>query len=87
MHLSTLKLWNFRKYCEGPNGEPGLVVNFHSLRVDRCILTYISITLILPIPHHYPCLHASEFHSFAKRKGLVLLCVGSPTASPTFGDH
>ena len=29
MHLSALKLWNFRKYCEGPNGEPGLVVNFH----------------------------------------------------------
>ena len=29
MHLSTLKLWNFRKYCEGPNGEPGLVVYFH----------------------------------------------------------
>ncbi len=52
-----------------------------------CIYIYIYITLILPIPHHYPCLHASEFHSFAKRKGLVLLCVGSPTASPTFGDH
>ncbi|WP_297909836.1 AAA family ATPase [uncultured Parabacteroides sp.] len=29
MHLSVLKLWNFRKYSEGPNGEPGLVVNFH----------------------------------------------------------
>ena len=29
MLLSALKLWNFRKYCEGPNGEPGLVVNFH----------------------------------------------------------
>lgn len=29
MYLSTLKLWNFRKYCEGPNGEPGLVVRFH----------------------------------------------------------
>ena len=29
MHLSVLKLWNFRKYCEGPNGEPGLVVHFH----------------------------------------------------------
>ena len=29
MHLSALKLWNFRKYGEGPNGEPGLVVNFH----------------------------------------------------------
>lgn len=29
MYLSTLKLWNFRKYCEGPNGEPGLMVNFH----------------------------------------------------------
>ena len=29
MHLSTLKIWNFRKYCEGPNGEPGLVVHFH----------------------------------------------------------
>lgn len=29
MYLSTLKLWNFRKYCEGPNGEPGLVVHFH----------------------------------------------------------
>lgn len=29
MHLSVLKLWNFRKYCEGPNGGPGLVVHFH----------------------------------------------------------
>lgn len=29
MYLSVLKLWNFRKYCERPNGEPGLVVNFH----------------------------------------------------------
>ena len=29
MYLSTLKLWNFRKYCEGPNGEPGLEVYFH----------------------------------------------------------
>ena len=29
MHLSAIKLWNFRKYGEGPNGEPGLVVNFH----------------------------------------------------------
>ena len=29
MHLSVLKLWNFRKYCEGSNGEPGLVVHFH----------------------------------------------------------
>ena len=29
MYLSTLKLWNFRKYCEGPNGEPGLEVHFH----------------------------------------------------------
>lgn len=29
MYLSTLKLWNFRKYREGPNGEPGLIVRFH----------------------------------------------------------
>lgn len=29
MYLSTLKLWNFRKYNEGSNGEPGLVVHFH----------------------------------------------------------
>lgn len=29
MYLSTLKIWNFRKYCEGPSGEPGLVVHFH----------------------------------------------------------
>ena len=29
MYLSTLKIWNFRKYCEGPNGEAGLVVHFH----------------------------------------------------------
>lgn len=29
MYLSTLKLWNFRKYSEGPAGEPGLVVRFH----------------------------------------------------------
>lgn len=28
MYLSALKLWNFKKYCEGPNGVPGLVVNF-----------------------------------------------------------
>ena len=57
-------------------------INFHS---NLRNLNYI--TLILTIPHHYPCLHASEFHSFAKQKGLVLLCVGSPTASPTFDDH
>lgn len=29
MYLSTLKLWNFRKYNEGPNGKPGLEVHFH----------------------------------------------------------
>lgn len=29
MYLSTLKLWNFRKYCSGANDEPGLVVHFH----------------------------------------------------------
>ena len=29
MYLSTLKLWNFRKYSACPNGEPGLVVLFH----------------------------------------------------------
>lgn len=29
MYLSTLKLWNFRKYSEGPDGKPGLVVHFH----------------------------------------------------------
>ena len=29
MYLSKLKLWNFRKYSEGPNGEPGLEVHFH----------------------------------------------------------
>ena len=29
MYLSTLKLWNFRKYCEGPDGKPGLEVHFH----------------------------------------------------------
>lgn len=29
MYLSTLKLWNFRKYNEGPDGKPGLVVHFH----------------------------------------------------------
>ena len=28
MYLSTLKLWNFRKYCAGTNDAPGLVVNF-----------------------------------------------------------
>lgn len=29
MYLSTLKLWNFRKYSEGPDGAPGLEVHFH----------------------------------------------------------
>lgn len=29
MYLSTLRLWNFRKYSEGPDGKPGLEVNFH----------------------------------------------------------
>lgn len=29
MYLSTLKLWNFRKYSEGPDGKPGLVLHFH----------------------------------------------------------
>ena len=29
MYLSTLKLWNFRKYGEGPDGKPGLEVHFH----------------------------------------------------------
>ena len=29
MYLSTLKLWNFRKYCIGENGRPGLEVHFH----------------------------------------------------------
>lgn len=29
MYLSTLKLWNFRKYVEKPDGKPGLEVHFH----------------------------------------------------------
>lgn len=29
MYLSTLKLWNFRKYCAGANDRPGLEVHFH----------------------------------------------------------
>ena len=29
MYLSTLRLWNFRKYSEGPDGAPGLEVHFH----------------------------------------------------------
>lgn len=29
MYLSALKLWNFRKYSEGPDGTPGLEVHFH----------------------------------------------------------
>ena len=29
MYLSTLKIWNFRKYVEGANGAPGLEVHFH----------------------------------------------------------
>ena len=29
MYLSTLRLWNFRKYSEGPEGKPGLEVCFH----------------------------------------------------------
>ena len=29
MYLSTLKLWNFRKYGEGADGTPGLVIHFH----------------------------------------------------------
>lgn len=29
MYLSTLKLWNFRKYSEGPDSTPGLEVHFH----------------------------------------------------------
>ena len=29
MYLSILRLWNFRKYCEGPDGKPGLEVRFH----------------------------------------------------------
>lgn len=30
MYLSTLKLWNFRKYNEGPDGKPGLEIHFHN---------------------------------------------------------
>lgn len=29
MYLSTLKIWNFRKYGAGADDEPGLVVHFH----------------------------------------------------------
>lgn len=29
MYLSTLKIWNFRKYGIGDNGAPGLEVHFH----------------------------------------------------------
>lgn len=29
MYLSTLKLWNFRKYSEGPNEAPGLEISFN----------------------------------------------------------
>ena len=29
MFLSTLRLWNFRKYSSGEDGRPGLEVNFH----------------------------------------------------------
>ena len=30
MYLSILKLWNFRKYCEGSDGKPGLEVHFQN---------------------------------------------------------
>lgn len=29
MYLSIIKLWNFRKYCAGPDDEPGLEVHFY----------------------------------------------------------
>ena len=29
MYLANIKLWNFRKYSEGPDGKPGLEVHFH----------------------------------------------------------
>lgn len=29
MYLSTLKLWNFRKYSEGPNEAPGIEIFFN----------------------------------------------------------
>lgn len=29
MYLSTLKLWNFRKYSEGPNEAPGIEISFN----------------------------------------------------------
>ena len=29
MYLSNIKLWNFRKYGEGPDGRPGLDIHFH----------------------------------------------------------
>ena len=30
MYLSKLRLWNFRKYSEGHDGNPGLEVHFHN---------------------------------------------------------
>ncbi|MGN1217288.1 MAG: ATP-dependent nuclease, partial [Phocaeicola sp.] len=30
MYLSKLRLWNFRKYCEGYDGSPGIEVCFHN---------------------------------------------------------
>lgn len=30
MYLSDLKLWNFRKYGEGPEGKPGLDIHFNN---------------------------------------------------------
>ena len=29
MHLSTLKLWNFRKYSQGPDDAPGIEISFN----------------------------------------------------------
>ena len=28
MYLSTLRLWNFRKYCAMADGKPGLEIHF-----------------------------------------------------------
>ena len=29
MYLSKLRLWNFRKYCDGDGNKPGVEVHFH----------------------------------------------------------
>jgi len=81
LYLAELKLTNFRKFGKGPNGEPGLVLNFNKgLNVligendsgKTCIIDAIRF-ILLTQSREYLKLEKDDFHNGAKE--LKIECI------------